>query len=546
MTHDEAPDLAAWAVTPPLGVVEAMSRSGFHRGHPEVVMRETHTAWVLLAGDRAYKIKKPVRTEFLDFSTLERRRRVCAEEVRINRALAPTLDMRVRAVVPRAESYVLAEHDHPAAAEYVIEMRRFDERRTMASLIEAGALADQQIETLGRRLAAFHADAASTSPTDFVGDVKGTYDRNARELLALADDVLARRGLAIDRFAGAFLLAHRDEIGARARAGRVRDGHGDLRAEHIVFEDPLAIVDRLEFDPRLRSIDVADDLAFLTMDLERLGAGDAARRLVQAYRDAGGDPGSEALRCYYGVYRALVRAKVALLRARQLDDAAAAAARGRAEELLALAERLAWRARGPLVVAIGGPPASGKSTLAAALARRSGWLLLSSDVVRKQVRGLAPDERAPDEDYAPAARASVYRELGERARSALTRGEGAIVDATFGGAALRAAFLGGLDTETRSLRALECRASDAVRARRARRRRPAEAHGSDAGPAVAARLGAEHSGWDELPDERILMLRSGVDADLLVDRVADWLDMASVDWPARSRRDTDAGAEATP
>lgn len=231
----------------------------------------------------------------------------------------------------------------------------------------------------------FHTRARALGPGDHIGDVRRAWDDNARELFALAgeDDAAARRVLALDRFAGAFLAGRRGQIEARAAAGCVRDGHGDLRAEHVVLEDPPAVVDRLEFDARLREIDVADDLAFLLMDLERLGAADAARPLVDAYREAGGDPGSVALLSFYGAYRALVRVKVALLRAAQLGDGGAAgAARGQARELLALAERFGWRARGPLVLAVSGPPASWKSTLAEALARRSGWPLLSSDALR--------------------------------------------------------------------------------------------------------------------------------------------------------------------
>ncbi len=510
----------------PISVPEALSRSAFHPGSPPGSVHETHTAWVFLAGDRAYKVKKPVRMEFLDFGTLERRRAVCLEEIRLNHELAPTLGMRLRAVVPLADSYVLADPDASGAVEYAIEMRRFDEQRTMAALAERGELADEQVRAVAARVAAFHAAAPVRTPDDPVGDVKGACDHNMRELYALVDDATARRVLAIERFTSAFLVNRRAEIAARAVAGQIRDGHGDLRAEHVVLEDPIAIIDRLEFDARLRTVDVAEDLAFLAMDLERLGASRAARVLVASYRDAGGDPGSAALLAFYGSYRALVRAKVALLRAAQLDDgAASAAAREQAGELLALAERLAWRARGPLVLAVGGPPASGKSTLAHALSRRSGWPALSSDVLRKRGRGLSLGAKAPDGDYTLDARTIVYRDLGERARAAVTAGQGVVIDATFGEQRLRAAFLDALG-EGQALRALECRAPAATRERwaREREREPAGTHGSDADPTVAARLGERYSGWDELPQDTILTLRPGGATEPLLDQVADWLD----------------------
>ena len=535
---------------PPISIAEAMKHGELSPPDgPVVDVRETHTAWVLLTRARAYKVKKPVRMEFLDFSSLERRRAVCEEEVRVNRPLAATLGMRLRAVVRAADgarTYELAEADDARAVEYAIEMRRFDEDATLAARIEHGALRDEHVRAVARRLVVFHAEARVLTPADPAGDVRRACDHNMRELFAIVgdDDALVRRVLAAERFAGAFLVTRRAAFAARAAAGRIRDGHGDLRAEHVVLEDPLCIVDRLEFDPRLREIDVADDLAFLVMDLERLGAEDAARLLVASYRDAGGDPGSDALLSFYGAYRALVRCKVALLRAAQLGgDAAAPGARAQADDLLALAERFAWRARGPLVLAVSGPPASGKSTLARALAQRSGWPLLSSDVLRKRRRGLDLGSRAPADDYAPAARAAVYGELGAQARARLCAGQGVVVDATFGEAPLRAAFLEGL-SGARELCAIECRAPAALRERGVRARTPAGAHGSDADAAVAARLAARFSGWDELDPGALLTLHTGVDADVLVHQLADWLDTrASVVCHAGARRGTEAAQQ---
>jgi predicted kinase len=175
------------------------------------------------------------------------------------------------------------------------------------------------------------------------------------------------------------------------------------------------------------------------------------------------------------------------------------------------------------VLAVSGPPASGKSTLAQALGRRSGLPVLSSDALRKRRLGIAPDAPAPASAYAGDARAAIYHELGELA----ARRQAVIVDATFGDSRLRSAFLAGLG-DVPGLRAIECEAPAGVRDRWARRRTPADASASDATPGVAARLGAAYRGWEELDEDAILPVRCGGAAEHLVDQVADWLDAPAI------------------
>ena len=456
---------------------EALGRSEFHAGNPLDGVRETQTAWVFLAGDRAYKVKKPVRMEFPDFDTLEQRRLACLEELRVNRELAPELGLRVRAIVPRLGSLVLSDERAKGAVEYAIEMRRFDDTRTMASLAQRGLLTDQHVAAVAQRLAAFHASAPRFSPLDRALVVKRASRRTVRELLALTSEDLAPIVRACGRFTDAFLLTHGAEIATRADAGFIIDGHGDLRAAHVVFDEQLAILGRLEFDPRLREIDVAEDVAFLVMDLERLGDQRAAELLVQSYWEAGGELCSPELLAFYGAQRALMRANVELLRAQHPDDEVATQARERAAELLRHSERLAWRARGPIVLVIGGP-VGGESTLAAELARRSGFETLSA--------------------YAPNERGEVYHELGQRARDVVINGHSVIVDATFGDPLLHAEFVGGL-RDSRALYALEYNVAK---------------------PAVAA----TYSAWDEIRGTGTLTFRPSAGVEHVVDRIANWLD----------------------
>jgi aminoglycoside phosphotransferase family enzyme/predicted kinase len=501
-------------------VREALGRSEFRPNNPLDEVHETQTAWVFLAGDRAYKVKKPVRMEVPDFSTLEQRRLACLEELRVNHELAPAIGLRVRAMVPRLGSMVLADDGARGAVEYAIEMRRFDDAQTMASLVQHGLLTDAHVVRVAQRLAAFHASAPRFSTLDPVVAVMRASQRNVRELLALTSEDAARSVRASALFTDAFLLTHGHEIAARADAGFIRDGHGDLRAAHVVFGERLAIVGRHELDPRLREIDVAEDVACLVMDLERIGDHRAAELLVQRYWEAGGELCSPELLAIYGARRALLRATVELLRAHHLGDEAAASARDRADELLRHAERLAWRARGPIVLMIERPAVSGESTLAAELSRRSGFEVLSSDLLRDEHLRPAAATAAESAD-APGQRAQLYRELGERAREVVINGRSVIVEATLGHPRLRAEFVRGL-RDSGVLHAFEHHVPPELRGRTAHGS-PPDAAGADATPAVTAD-GATYSAWDEVRGKTILTVRPSAGVEHVVDQIAGWLD----------------------
>lgn len=504
---------------PPLH--EALRAAVAAPGEPPPELRETHGAWVVLTRDRAYKLKKPVRFAFLDYSTPAARRAACEAELRVNRELAGEIMLGLRGLRPADGGVELCDPDAPDAVDWLVEMRRFDERRTMAALADRGELTAELVRAAAARIAAFHAEAEVVADPGAAERARTTIARNLAELREVAGAGEARELLGrLDALLLGVARGRLADLDARGRAGRVRDGHGDLRTDHIVFEGGrVLVVDRLEFSPSLRRVDVADDLSFLAMDLEARGAPQAARLLVDAYREAGGDPGDAGLVALFGAHRALVRAKVALLRARQ-DPAGGAAAD--AARLIALAARLAWRAAGPLVLVVGGPPASGKSTLAGALAARSGLPVLSSDAVRKERLGLAAATPAPSAAYAPAGRAAVYAELGRRARAALDDAAGVIVDATFGEPPLRAALLGALTPAQRGrVRAVVCRAPlEVLLARAAIPERAA----SDAGPDVAERLARGFAPVTELEPARVLGIDGTAPPAQQLAAIEAWLD----------------------
>src|SRR5215207_5789005 len=213
-----------------------MLEPGFYPRAPgSVELRETHISWVFLAGELAYKVKKPLVLPFLDYGTLARRREMCAEEVRLNRRLAPLIYLDVVAIVRNGDRYALAPADDPAAVEYAVEMRRVDEDRSLAALAVAGQLEAEQVVAVAPLLAGFHADAprVDAAPGEYLRALEAILDENLTTLREAGEAVLARPRLdAAERYTRAFVSARRDQLAGRAAGGLVRDCHGDLRAEH--------------------------------------------------------------------------------------------------------------------------------------------------------------------------------------------------------------------------------------------------------------------------------------------------------------------------
>jgi aminoglycoside phosphotransferase family enzyme/predicted kinase len=456
-------------------------------GGPPAVA-ETHSAWVTFLGDRAYKVKKPVRFDFLDFSTPELRGRALRRELELNRRLAPDVYLGVYDVVDADGN----------PCECVLVMRRMPAERRLSALVTGGGVTDDDVRAVARVVAAFHAGSATSPAIATAGApdvVREKVVADLDEMEAFVPELLDGTRLReardlVRRYLDGRAPLFRDRI---AR-GCVRDGHGDLLADDIFcLPDGPRILDCIEFDDRLRHGDVLADVAFLAMDLERLGAAALAGRLFEWYAEFSNEHHPASLGHFYVATRALVRTKVACVRARQGDVAARRDAWG----LLDLALRHLRAAQVRLVL-VGGPPGTGKSTVASALAERFGWVVLRSDEVRKDITGVgraASPAAVGAGIYTAFTTSDTYAALLSRAAAALGAGESVVLDATWSDASWRtAARRCGLEASAAVVELCCTLPPEVADARIAERARVGH-DVSDADPEVAAALRAGFAPW---------------------------------------------------
>jgi hypothetical protein len=503
------------ALLPPLA--RAMLRPAFYPRRPASVrLVQTHISWVFIAGSRVYKVKKPVDFGFLDFSTLRRRAQACRREVVLNRRLAPGLYLGVVPIFARrspgtgmtpapAREYSLSPPGR--VVEYAVAMRRLPRERLLTTLLARRAAGPADLRRVARRIAAFHAVAAPAAPRwRRVGELAAHLRENFRQTVPfLGRTVSGGDYLVVWDYNRDFLQRRRALLEKRAREGRIRDGHGDLHAEHLLLRrDGVLAYDCLEFSDRLRQCDVAADIAFLYMDLLHHRRPDLAAALMGEYLRRTGDWEVRLLVPFYACYRAVVREKVESLRLAD-PGISASSKRGaarRAAGYFRLASQLARRDARPRLIVVGGLPGSGKSTVAGALAERIGADCLSSDVLRKELAGAEPGARLPAAVgagiYSAAMSALTYRELLVQAERQLRSGRSVVLDATFGRAAARRAAAALARAVGGMFVAAECRCpARLARERLAARARPGYAGPSDAGWEVYRSLRRTFEPWPD-------------------------------------------------
>jgi aminoglycoside phosphotransferase family enzyme/predicted kinase len=414
----------------------------------KVEFDQTHVSWLFFTGRYVYKVKKPLDLGFLDFTTLEKRRFYCHEELRLNRRLSPEVYIGVAGIYETRGRYAVGEESAGKAVEYAVKMRQLPKDRWLSNLLEARRVTDATIRTIARRIADFHRDAETSDGITAKGSLE-TVRFNIFENFSQSERYI---GKTIDAacfdvayaYSAGFLLAREALFRRREREGRIRDGHGDLHAANVSVQNGIDFIDCIEFNERFRCGDVAADLAFLAMDLDYHARKDFTRSLVQEYMARSGDVEAASLLDFYKCYRAFARGKVLSI---LYEQAAAGSAQrgtsqGGARRYFELGRSYA-AIPGRVLIAMSGVMGSGKSTLAREIASRVDARVFRSDVVRKEIAPVPPRGSTADDwekgIYAPEFSERTYEELHRMAADALSTSTVVILDASYRRASWRSA-----------------------------------------------------------------------------------------------------------
>jgi uncharacterized protein len=448
-----------------------------------VELIETHISWVFLLERDVFKLKRPVNLGFLDFSTLERRQAACEAEVSLNERLAPDVYRGVVAVRREPDGRLCLDGDGPVV-DWAVHMKRLPDEQRADVLLARSSLSGDAIDAIGERLVRFHAQARADETMAHFGSpevVALNLEENFAQTRGVVGAYAPAEAAEIIRWQTAFLRGHAGVFEQRIVAGRIRDGHGDLRLEHVYLDgaNEPTIIDCIEFNDRFRFADVCADLAFLSMDLAARGRADLAERLLARYARDANDYDLYTLVDFYESYRAFVRAKVAAMLAddEEVDPPARARAAHEARRhflLAAAADRRSLLL--PALVAVGGVIASGKSTIAARIGVEMSAPVIDTDRTRKWMVGVDPRQPLHEAAWKGAYEAEwtdkVYAEVLRRAEVVLASGRPVIVDASFRSAAQRRAVRDLAVARGVPFRFVECRAhADVCRARLLERER---------------------------------------------------------------------------
>jgi len=459
-----------------------------HRPHA-VRLVQTHASFVFIAPPFVYKVKKPVNFGFLNFSTLEKRRHFCEREVALNRRLCPEVYLGVVPISTRNGRFVFGEGDQ--VVEYAVQMRKLADGYFLDQLVERDGVVPGDLNRIAITLKLFYEGQHPTEEIEAWGRIdrlRISTDENFRQTREFIGHTISRPAFETIRFyTKRFFTRHERLFTSRIRERWIRDCHGDLHLEHIHVTPPaLHIYDCIEFNDRFRYVDVANDAAFLAMDLDYEGRPDLSRHFVTQMASALNDHGMLRLMDFYKCYRAYVRGKVESLHsvAQAAPEEERRASAERAQRYFRLALRYAVAGSSPLALVVMGRIASGKSTLARALGTELGWEVYSSDYLRKKMAGFPLYERssaaARKRLYSAAMTGQTYDRLLTAAEAELQKGHSIILDATFARREHRSLLAARFGKRDVTWRFLEAQASNAAVKQRLRAREAKPDEVSDA------------------------------------------------------------------
>ncbi|MGD0626421.1 MAG: AAA family ATPase [Thermodesulfobacteriota bacterium] len=422
-------------------LLAALQNSGIYPEHPsKVELVQTHISAIFLTGKHVYKVKKPVNFGFLDFTTLEKRKFYCQQEVELNRRLCP--EMYLGVVEIRSHRGRILLGDGPGEIiEYAVLMKQLPPDCMMDRWLARGAITPALLHKIAAKIAHFHAQAETNSEIASYGDIE-TIRGNVEENFTQTENyvglsISAEFFREIQESSRRYIQKQLPLLKKRLAGGKIRDCHGDLHLQHICLTEEIFIFDCIEFNQRFRYSDVAADIAFLLMDLDFHGYPLLSADLASGYLDISHDWPLFLLLDFYKSYRAYVRGKVISFR---LDDPAISAAEKKsllaeARRYFHLAHHYAVRMNRPALFLTCGLMGTGKSTIAQALSEALGWERLSSDVLRKELAYLSPLEHRYEKYhqglYSPDFSQKTYQGLFDRAHDIMDAGNSLIIDASF-------------------------------------------------------------------------------------------------------------------
>ncbi len=458
-------------------LVESLLRPCAYPDNPSrVELVQTQMSFVFLADRYVYKVKKAVDLGYLDYTTLENRRLFSLREVELNRRLSPDIYLGVVPVTRQDGGFVM--EGNGKAVEYAVKMRRLPQDRMMSVLLDRDQVSGEMAERVARKLVDFHSKA-ETGPTIATFGSVEAIRKNVDENFGQTDRYFGRtisegQYERIMAYTNGFIDGNASLFRRRVKRGRIRDCHGDLHAEHVCFANGIYIYDCIEFNDRFRYCDVASEIAFLAMDIDRHGRAELSRSFVRAYVDGSGDADLLQLLNFYKCYRAYVRGKVNsfALDDPNINEAGKAQAARTARSYFDLA--FAYTRTRPVLLITTGLVGTGKTTLAQTLAKRSGLVVISSDVLRKQLAGIPQTEHRYEEFssgiYSDEFSRRTYDTMFARAKEILLSGNSVVLDASFIKRSERQRAKGLAEDTGAHFIIVECRLdADRIRRRLARR-----------------------------------------------------------------------------